>query len=300
MKIKDKSNLVLLVAFLVGVGLIAYPLLSDYYNSFHHTRVIMSYSEQVAKMNDSDYKEILESARAYNEDLSKTGIRWNMKPEEKEAYNQQLHINDAGTMGYIDIPKINTKLSIFHGTDEKVLNTSVGHLEGTSLPVGGSSSHCALSGHRGLPSAKLFSDLDKLASGDIFTIHVLNETLTYEVDQIRVVLPNDVSDLNIVEGKDYCTLITCTPYGVNTHRLLVRGHRIANIDGEARVIADAIQIMPMFIAPFLIVPVVVFILLYTLIAARLHKKRYNYFKAHGLRRRQTASKNVAKLLQQLM
>ena len=290
----------MLIAFLVGVGLLTYPFLSDYYNSFHHTKVIMSYSEKVAKMSDDEYKGILEGAKQYNENLSSTGIKWNMTSEEKENYNKQLHFNDAGTMGYIDIPKINSKLSIFHGTDEKVLHKSVGHLEGTSLPVGGSGSHCALSGHRGLPSAKLFSDLDQLTPGDIFTIHVLNETLTYEVDQIRVVLPNNVSDLKIEQGQDYCTLITCTPYGVNTHRLLVRGHRIDNIDGEARVIADAIQILPMFVAPFLIVPSVILILLYTLVVTRRHKKRYNYFADHGLDRIPVVSKNVSKILKQLI
>ena len=169
-------------------------------------------------------------------------------------------------MGYIDIPKIDIKLPIYHGTDESILQIAIGHLEGTSLPVGGEGSHCVMSGHRGLPSAKLFSDLDKMVEGDTFSLTVMNRTLTYEVDQIRVVEPSDLSDLKIEKGKDYCTLVTCTPYGINTHRLLVRGHRTQNPDGDAEVIADALQIEPVYIAPFLAGPVLVLLILGVLVA----------------------------------
>lgn len=258
-------SFVMLVALFIGVCFLLYPTVSDYWNSLHHTQAILNYSETIAKMKEEDYSEILEDAHAYNALLSKSGINWHMSYEQTEVYMKKLHFNESGNMGYIDIPKINTKLSIFHGTDEEVLQTSVGHLAGTSLPVGGSGTHTALSAHRGLPSAKLFSDLDKLTYGDIFTLHILNETLTYEVDQIRVVLPNNVSDIQIEEGKDYCTLITCTPYGVNSHRLLVRAKRIANIDGEATVIADAIQLLPLLIAPFIIFPIILLLVLYMLI-----------------------------------
>lgn len=299
MKKIDKSNLIMLLAFIAGVGLLAYPTVSDYYNSFHHTKVIMSYSEMISEMNTDNYESILESAKKYNEDLSLSGIKWNITEAEKNLYNNELNFNNSGNMGYIDIPKINTKLSIFHGTEENVLQTSVGHLEGSSLPIGGASTHSALSGHRGLPSAKLFSDLDKLVIGDIFTIHILNETYTYEVDQIRVVLPNNVSDLKIIEGMDYSTLITCTPYGVNSHRLLVRGHRIKNIDGDARVVADAIQILPMFIAPFIIVPIILFLTFYTIISAQMSKNRYDYFEENDLNRVKIKNKKISKVLKML-
>ncbi|WP_303974938.1 class C sortase, partial [Streptococcus merionis] len=188
--------------------------------------------------------------------------------EDKEAYNRELQFNPQGVMGYITIPKIDVKLSIFHGTDESILQTSIGHLEGTSLPVGGENTHSVLSGHRGLPSARLFSDLDKLREGDRFTLHILDETLTYEVDQIRVVEPTDLSSIVIEDGQDLCTLVTCTPYGVNTHRLLVRGHRVENTDGLARVTANAIQIKPIVIAPFLALPLLMTMIIYVFLSTR--------------------------------
>ena len=174
-----------------------------------------------------------------------------MTDAEREAYKKELSIDGTEVMAYVSIPKFHIKCPIYHGTEESVLQTAVGHLEGSSLPVGGKSTHCLISGHRGLPSARLFTDIAKMKEGDTWTVTVLNETLTYECDQIRVVLPDDLTDLQIEEGKDYCTLITCTPYGINTHRLLVRGHRIPNANGTADIIADAIQIEPIYIAPFL-------------------------------------------------
>ncbi len=299
-KKKDLTNLIMILVFIVGVGFLAYPTISDYYNSFHHTKVIMSYSEKIAKMSDNNYHEILDSAKKYNENLSLTGINWYPTEEDRQLYNDELNFNTAGNMGYIDIPKINAKLSIFHGTDEDILQTSVGHLEGTSLPIGGASTHSALSGHRGLPSAKLFSDLDKLVIGDTFTIHVLNETYTYEVDQIRVVLPNNVSDIEIVEGMDYSTLITCTPYGINSHRLLVRGHRIKNVDGDARVIADAIQIQPIFIVPFLIVPMVIFLIVYTFISSAIARRKIDYFQKKNISRIRMRDPKISNLIKKLI
>ena len=217
-------------------------------------------------MDDKQYDEMLEEARAYNESISEHGINWMLSDEEKEQYRNILSAGSTGIMGYIDISKIDIKLPIYHGTSEDVLQTSIGHLEGSSLPVGGEGSHCALSGHRGLPSAKLFSDLDKLKEGDTFVIGILDETLTYEIDQIRVVEPTDMTELRIEPKKDYCTLITCTPYGINTHRLLVRGHRTENADGDVRVVADAIQIEPIYIAPFIAVPILIILLLVMMIA----------------------------------
>ena len=189
-------------------------------------------------------------------------------------YNRQLAVTDSGIMGYIDIPKIRVTLPIYHGTDETILQIAIGHIAGTSLPVGGASTHCVVSGHRGLPSARLFTDIDKLVEGDTFTMTVLNRTVTYEVDQIRIVEPTDLSNLQIEEGKDYCTLVTCTPYGINTHRLLVRGHRVANANGEANVIADALQIEPVYVAPVVAAPmlIILLILLFVMTSEPFRKK----------------------------
>lgn len=250
------------IVFLIGFALLVYPSFSDYWNSFHQSEAIMRYAEAVADMKEEDYKRILDSARDYN---TTHPINWNFTEKDREEYNKELNFNNDGIMGYIEIPKIDVKLSIFHGTDESVLQTSIGHLEGTSLPVGGIGTHSVLSGHRGLPSARLFSDLDQLREGDTFTIHVLNETLTYEVDQIRVVLPTDLSTLVVNPEQDLVTLVTCTPYGINSHRLLVRGHRIENVDGNASVISDAVQIKAIFIAPFIAIPILLILIIYILI-----------------------------------
>ena len=257
---KPRDTILLLLAMLVGAVLLIYPSASDYWNSFHQTQAVMRYAEEVARMSEAEYSRMIGAAADYNLRLSRRGIDWMAGDEYLEEYNSLLNISGTGIMGYIDIPKINVKLPIFHGTDEKILQTSIGHLQETSLPVGGPGSHCVLSGHRGLPSARLFSDLDLMADGDTFTLSILNETCTYEVDQIRVVLPSDVSELMIEEGKDLCTLVTCTPYGINSHRMLVRGHRVKNTDGEARVVADALQLAPTFVAPFFMAPMVLALL----------------------------------------
>lgn len=280
-------TIILVVALFVGLALIAYPSFADYWNSFHQSRAVMSYAESVANMNDEEYAKILDEARIYNKELAQQGINWTLSDEQKEAYRSELDVDESGIMGYIKIQKINVTLPIYHGTEENVLQTSIGHLEESSLPVGGESSHCMLSGHRGLPSARLFTDLDKMVEGDTFTLTILNETLTYEVDHIWIVEPSDLSHLTIEDGKDYCTLITCTPYGINTHRLLVRGHRIDNLDGSAMVVADAIQIQPIYIAPFLAVPLLVILLLYVLIStsAKNRKKKdlkEKYMNENGL------------------
>ena len=252
---KNLPTIILMIIFLIGAGLIAYPTFSDWWNSFHQSRAVASYMDAVTSMDTSEYDAILKEADKYNRELAKTGITWTMDEEQEEAYLKQLNVNESGIMGYIDIPKINITLPIYHGTDESVLQIAIGHLMGTSLPVGGAGSHCVVSGHRGLPSARLFTDIDKLVEGDSFTMTVLNRTVTYEVDQVRIVEPTDLSDLLIKRGKDFCTLVTCTPYGINTHRLLVRGHRIENAQGEAMVIADAMQIESIYIAPFIAGPI---------------------------------------------
>ena len=281
-------TIILLVALFVGLFLLAYPSIADYWNSFHQSRAVMTYAENVADMNTEEYERILDEARIYNAELAERGINWTLSDEEREAYMSELDIGGNGVMGYIKIQKIDVMLPIYHGTEENVLQTSIGHLEESSLPVGGESAHSMLSGHRGLPSAKLFTDLDKLREGDTFTLTILNETLTYEVDHIWIVEPSDLSHLTIEDGKDYCTLITCTPYGINTHRLLVRAHRIDNLNGDAMVVADAIQIRPVFIAPFLAVPILFLLLIYVLVStsARHRKKKRDlkeeYLNENGL------------------
>lgn len=261
---KNWSTLVLVGFMLFGAGLMAYPTFSDWWNSFHQSRAVESYSKAVAALEKEDYDRILTSAEKYNKALSQTGIIWKMSKDQKKEYEKQLDITGNGIMGYIDIPKINIKLPIYHGTEDTVLEVAIGHLAGTSLPIGGKDSHCAVSGHRGLPSARLFTDLDKLAEGDLWTMTVLDHTVTYEVDQIRIVDPNDLSEIMIESGKDYATLVTCTPYGINTHRLLVRGHRVPNVNGEADTATDALQIKPMHVAPFLAVPILIALLIWML------------------------------------
>lgn len=259
------TTILLVAVFMIGIGLIGYPSFSDYWNSFHQSRAIMNYTETVANMDQEKFDALIQEAEEYNAKLARTGINWTMSEEQQKQYDNLLNFDGTGNMGYINIPKINVELPIYHGTSDSVLQTSIGHLEETSLPVGGESTHTVLSGHRGLPSAKLFTDLDKLTEGDTFTLNILNQTLTYEVDQIRIVEPTDLSDLQIAEGQDLCTLVTCTPYGINTHRLLVRGHRIANQNGEAQVIADALQIRPIYIMPFVAVPILLILIIAVLI-----------------------------------
>jgi len=264
-KISKWERLLLPLALVVGIFLLAYPSAADYWNSFHQSRAVMQYAEQVANLDREKYMELIQAAESYNARLAASGIEWQMEEQQEEEYRSLLDFNGSGIMGYIDVPKINIKLPVYHGTSEAVLQTSIGHLPETSLPVGGEGSHCALSGHRGLPSAKLFSDLDKIVEGDTFTLSILNETYTYEVDQIRVVEPSDLSELQILPGQDLCTLITCTPYGINTHRMLVRGHRTENQHGDALVTADAMQLEPAFVAPFLMVPLLAGLLLMLLV-----------------------------------
>lgn len=274
---KNGFTLILLFVLLIGVGLIAYPTFADWWNSFHQSRAVASYAESVANMNAEEYEKIIRKAEQYNKKLAESGILWTLDEDQEKEYEEQLNIGTSGIMGYIDIPKIDVMLPIYHGIDEAVLQVAIGHIPGTSLPVGGKGSHCVISGHRGLPSARLFTDIDKLVEGDTFTITVLNQTLTYEVDQIRTVLPNDLSDLQIEKGKDYMTLVTCTPYGINTHRLLVRGHRTQNANGDAAVIADALQIEPVYIAPFVAAPILLLLIIgmFIMTGMRSRRKREN-------------------------
>ena len=268
---KKTSNLITIILILIllaGLSLLLYPTVSDYWNSFHQSRAIASYAEQVAEIDSDTYEQLWADAQAYNRSLIGKVGRYDMTDEERAKYESLLDVSGNGIIGYIEIPTIKCSLPIYHGTDEAILQIAVGHIEGTSLPVGGSGTHCVLSGHRGLPSARLFTDLDKMVVGDTFMMRVLDETLTYEVDQIRIVLPNEMDDLEIEEGKDYCTLVTCTPYGINSHRLLVRGHRIENqVEAQdIRVTSDAIQIEPLIVAPIVALPMLLALLIILLVS----------------------------------
>lgn len=267
---KNWSTLFLILLMLVGAGLLIYPTISDYWNSLHQSKAITNYVENIVDIDNERYEKLWADAEAYNKTLIDKERKWLFTDEEREEYNQYLNIDGNGIMAVIDIPVIKCSLPIYHSTDEAVLQVAVGHVEGSALPVGGKSTHCVLSGHRGLPSARIFTDLDQLVVGDVFTINTLDVTLTYEVDQIRIVEPTDFSELEVEEGKDYCTLVTCTPYGINTHRLLVRGHRISNAEEkkEIRVSADATMRDPIEMAPFFAIPILLIWLLGVFIGDR--------------------------------
>ena len=271
---KKLSNIILVLIFLTGVSLLVYPTFSDWWNSMHQSRAIAAYVDQVNTLDDAQYETMLEQADAYNQTLIGKEDRYNLSDSELETYNSLLDVTGTGIMGYVVIPKINVRLPIYHGTDPAVLEIAIGHIAGSSLPVGGESTHCVLSGHRGLPSAKLFTDIDQLKEGDQFMLEVLGDTLTYEVDQIKVVLPDELEDIEIEEGKDLCTLVTCTPYGVNTHRLLVRGHRVETVkQNHVRVVSDAVQIEPVKVGIAAGIPLLVIIMLLRMIfAGKKHKK----------------------------
>lgn len=252
---KNISTIILGLVFLVGLSLLLYPSVSDYWNSLHQSHAIAGYTESVTDMKKETYEKLWKEAEEYNKKLLSKADRWNMKGEEEE-YESLLNVTDNGIMCYIDIPKIKTMLPVYHGVDDAVLQVAIGHIGGSSLPVGGESTHCVLSGHRGLPSAKLFTNLDKLEEGDYFMLHTLQNVLTYEVDQILIVEPEELSSLEIQEGEDLCTLVTCTPYGVNSHRLLVRGHRVANLEGDASgIMADAVKVDTFLVVFTAVIPV---------------------------------------------
>ena len=270
---KNNGNfitLLLVLILLAGLSLLLYPSVSNYWNSLHQTRAIATYAEEVANLDNDAYDQLWQDAASYNQSLLTRSNTYLLSDEQKAEYARLLDVSGLGVMGYIEIPEIDVSLPIYHGTEESVLQIAVGHLEWSSLPVGGESTHCVLSGHRGLPSAKLFTNLDKLREGDTFLLRVLDEVLTYEVDQILIVEPQETAALQIEEGKDYCTLVTCTPYGINTHRLLVRGHRIDNIEEAktVRVTADAIQIEPLIVAPIVAIPMLLVLLVLLLLPKR--------------------------------
>lgn len=258
---KGKVKLIFIIMFILGIVILLYPSISQYYNSFVQSSAVSNYDKLFLDMKDKDYSEEFKKADSYNEKLFK--LKYPLAQYKKlSGYNDLLNVNNSGMMGYISINKIKVEIPIYHGTGSSVLNVAVGHLEGSSLPVGGKSTHSVLSAHRGLPSAKLFTDLNKLEIGDIFEITVLDRKLTYQVDKISVVEPNDVTNLKIKKDNDYVTLMTCTPYGLNTHRLLVRGVRIENIeDKKIYVTTEAFKINSLIVAPIVASPIILVLLL---------------------------------------
>ncbi len=261
------STIVLVIILLAGVGILLYPSVSDWWNSMHATRAISGYVTAVEDMSAQKREDMLKAARIYN-DMLASGVDFNLTEEEYAEYESLLDIGGTGIMGYVQISAIGVNLPIYHSVDESVLQIAVGHIPGSSLPIGGDRTHCVLSGHRGLPSAKLFSDLDQMVEGDTFTLNIMDQTITYMVDQIRIVLPEETDELAITDGKDYCTLVTCTPYGINTHRMLVRGKRIDNIIGEVVVVSEAVRIPNYIVAPAICIPLLFIILLIMLIYYR--------------------------------
>ncbi len=273
MKKGSFSTIILILVLVVGLSLMLYPSFSNYWNDLHQTKAIADYNSVVADMSDEDCSHLFEDAVEYNKALRK--IRFPlMYYDDVAGYDNLLNVASNGIMGYISIEKIGVELPIYHGIDETTLQVAVGHIEGSSLPTGGKSTHCALSAHRGLPSARLFTDLDKLEIGDVFALTILDRVLTYQVDQILVVEPDDIEPLYVVEGEDYCTLVTCTPYGVNSHRMLIRGTRIENEKQllNIRVTADASIIDPIVVAPFVAAPILL-ILFILLMIPKHHKNR---------------------------
>ena len=274
---KHGTTIILLIVLIVGLSLLLYPTFADWWNSMHQSRAVASYVEQVANIDKDQYEAIWKAAGEYNQSLSKNPNRFLLTEQQKVQYDKLLDIGGTGIMGYVEVPAVGITLPIYHGTNEAILQVAVGHLEWTSLPVGGEGSHCVVSGHRGLPSAKLFTDIDRLVVGDVFVFRVLDEILTYEVDQILIVEPHQTEALLAEPGKDLCTLLTCTPYGVNSHRLLVRGHRIENLEESVtiRVTADATQIEPIVVAPLVAIPMLLVLLIVLMIPKRRKIRGYD-------------------------
>ena len=264
---KRGTTVILLIVLIAGLFLLLYPTVANWWNSMTQSRAVASYVDAVAEIDEDQYAHLWNEAIAYNQSLTQRQNAHTLTEKQRKTYEKTLDVAGLGIMGYIEVPSIGVTLPIHHGTDETVLQVAIGHLEWTSLPIGGESTHSVVSGHRGLPSARLFTDLDKLVEGDVFIIRVLDEVITYEVDQILIVEPHETDALLIEEGKDLCTLITCTPYGVNSHRLLVRGHRVENQEAAVavRATANATQIKPLIVAPILAIPMLLALLIGMLI-----------------------------------
>ncbi len=271
---KQIPNIIFGLIFVIGLCIFLYPSVSNYINSKHQSRVVYSYQEALTNISDEDYSKFWNEAYRYNEELAKKPMNFTLTEEEKQDYFGIMDPTGTGVIGTIEIENIGVNLPIYHGTEESVLQTGIGHLEGTSFPTGTASTHVVLSGHRGLPSAKLFTDLDQMIVGDTFLLHILDQTFAYQVDQINIVLPEETQDLAIVDGKEYVTLVTCTPYGVNTHRLLVRAKRV-DYSEETKLIvpADATRYNNMIVAPFIAAPMILLLFVIFLFMTRKPKEK---------------------------
>ena len=262
MKKRKIITSILLCVFLIGLSVLLYPMISSYWNSKTQSKAIEDYDTLMQRLKPEDYTAAFKKAERYNKRLSKLNFPLSDYAAVK-GYKNTLNVMNNGIMGYIDIDKIQVKLPIYHGTDASVLNTACGHLEGSDLPIGGKGTHCVISAHRGLPSAKLFTDLDRMEVGDTLRITVLDRVLVYEVDQIKTVVPNNVGDLLIDKDKDLFTLVTCTPYGINTHRLLVRGHRIDSENTRTmQVVSEAYIIDRLIVTVLVSIPIIFALMLY--------------------------------------
>ena len=272
---KHLPTILLFLILVVGLSLLLYPSFSDWWNSMHMSRVITDYVESIEQLDEDQYEEIMEAARQYNSSLLTRVNGYTTTPEQKEAYPKLLNVAGNGVMGYIEVPTIGVSLPLYHGTEEAVLQVAIGHLDWSSLPVGGEGTHCVISGHRGLPSAKLFTNLDKLREGDLFMLRILDEVLTYEVDQILIVEPREIDSLMISDGEDYCTMFTCTPYGINTHRLLVRGHRVANLEEKEvrHIVSEAVIIDPTVVTPIVALPMLIVLFIWIMIPKKKKNRR---------------------------
>lgn len=266
---KHKTVIFLTLGFLVGVCILLYPAFSNFWNSKTQSRAITNYESVLENLKPEDYTAIFENAYAYNKALYETDYPL-MDYKNVPGYHDTLRVAENGMIGYLEIERIGVELPIYHGTSDDVLNKGVGHLQGSSFPVGGENTHCVMSAHRGLPSSKLFTDLDRVEKGDTFQIVILDQVLTYQVDFIKVIEPTDVSNLNIIEGGDYCTLFTCTPYGINTHRLLVRGVRIETIKEKPIIYVsnEAFRIEPLLVTPAVAAPMLLVLLIHLLVKYR--------------------------------
>lgn len=270
------STIILIIILLVGLSVMLYPIISNWWNERVQSKVISDYKETVSKMDSGNIEKLINEAHEYNEQLVGLYAPF-INYDEIPSYDDILNVSGTGIMGYITIPVIHAEYPIYHGTSEEVLNIAAGHLQGSSLPVGGADTHAVISAHRGLPSAKLFTDLDKMVEGDTFTITILDQVYTYEVEKILTVKPEDVDKLAIIPEKDYVTLMTCTPYGVNTHRLLLRSHRIETVYDESevkvKVNPDALQVDPMLVVPVIFTVFVIILILIWVIGGKRKKTR---------------------------
>ena len=281
---KHLPTVALALVFLLGSGLLLYPSVSDYWNSLHQSKAIAGYVQSVATTAKERQEQLLAQAREYNRGIRENGVCFTLSKNALREYRDTLKLDDSGIIGTIEIRSIGCSLPIYHGTDEAVLQVAAGHLAGSSLPVGGEGTHCVLSGHRGLPSAKLFSDLNRLEAGDTFVLQTPGETLTYEVESLQIVSPSDTSALMIEDGADLCTLVTCTPYGINTHRLLVRGRRVPNSAAlNGRVCAEALILKRELAAILFAVPISLILLIGLTVSSEIRKRKNEVRKKIGLK-----------------